>query len=183
MDKIFYFGYGANRDKKRIEDILTVSGLKGDDLKIEGRYGARIDGFVLGIQALDQIPEEVRENLRKVWGDNFRCYTMKPGYGQIAGVIWEYTEAQFNAIKEWEYDGIWREIVEVEVITTDQKKLKTFTDRAKNDAPIKEIVDGLIYEDNLNKQGMRTEDEFSEDEYKIKEIQKVREELAKTKKI
>lgn len=70
MAKILFFGYGANRDKKRIEDILKVSGLKGNDLVIRGGFGARIDGMFLGIQGLSQIPEEPRKTLVKVWGKN-----------------------------------------------------------------------------------------------------------------
>jgi hypothetical protein len=179
MDKTLFFGYGAYKDKKRIEVIFRISGFTGDDLEIEGGFGARTDGYVLAIQNLQQIPEASRKSLMEVWGGNFRCYTIKPGIGQVAGVLWTLNEKQFQALKEWECDGVWREFVEVEVITTDQHKLTAFADKAINDNEVAQIVDGLNYESNLNLEGMkkRTNNDDS-DEYRIQELQKVRTKLA-----
>jgi hypothetical protein len=178
MDKILFFGYGANRDKKRIEDILRASGLIGEDLKLEGGYGARVDGNVLAIQNLQQIPERIRETLLKVWGANFRAYTIKPGTGQVAGVLWGLNEKQFEVLKAWEHDGVWREFVEVEIITTDQHKLKAFTDKVIDDNNITQLVDGLNYESNLNIEGMKTPTN-NDDAYRINELQTIRQELTK----
>lgn len=177
MSNILFFGYGANRDKKRIVDILEASGLAGEDLEIQGGKGARIDGAVLSIQTLDQVPMQVRDMLQKVWGDKFRAYTLKPGNGQIAGVVWELTQKQYDALKEWELVGVWRELTEVEAITSDLQRLRVCTDKASNDAVVKEIVDGLNYESNLNKEGMRFYEEDAEDEYRVKELLRVREDL------
>jgi hypothetical protein len=178
MEKILFFGYGANRDKKRIEDILRASGLTGEDLKLEGGFGARVDEMVLAIQNLQQIPETVRETLLKVWGGSFRAYTIKPGVGQIAGVLWGLNQKQFEALKAWEHDGVWREFIEVEITTTDQHKLKAFTDKAINTDDVIQVVDGLNYETNLNLEGMKTP-ATENDEYRIQEIQNVRQELSK----
>lgn len=177
MDKYLFFGYGANRDKKRIEDILKASELEGEDLEVKGGEGARVDGLVLAIQDLTQIPEKVQEVLEKVWGDSFRAYTLKPGIGQVAGVIWELNERQFKALKDWEFDGVWREVIEREVIASDQRKIKVYTEKAFDNSPIKEIVDGLNYENNLNIEGMKVS-EVEDDEYRIKALVDVRRELS-----
>lgn len=177
MDKILFFGYGANRDKKRIEDILKASGLEGKDLTVEGGYGARVDGMLLAIQNLAQIPEEVQKPLSEVWGTNFRAYTLKPGDGQVAGVLWGFNDKQYEALKKWERDGVWRKFIEVEITTTDQHKLKAFTDKALDDSKIIETVDGLNYESNLNIEGMKAPN-FENDEYRIKELETIRQKLA-----
>ena len=177
MDKILFFGYGANRDKKRLGDILRVSGLSGDDLKLEGGFGARVDGMVLAIQTFQQIPQTLRDRLIKVWGGSFRAYTLKPGNGQVAGILWGLNEKQFEALKAWEHDDVWREFVEVEITTTDQHKLKAFTEKAINDNDVAQIVDGLNYESNLNTQGMRIPANEN-DTYRIEELQRIRSELA-----
>jgi hypothetical protein len=178
MAKILFFGYGANRDKKRIEEILRASGLENDDLKVEGGFGARVDNMLLAIQNLQQVPDEMRATLLKVWGTNFRAYTLKPGNGQVAGVLWGLNEKQFEALKAWEHDGAWREFIEVEIITTDQHKLKAFADKALDDSKFVQMVDGLNYESNLNIEGMSASDETTTDEYRIQELQKVRTKLA-----
>ena len=178
MNQLLFFGYGAYRDRKRLELVLRTSGLTGDDLTIEGGFGARTDGYVLAIQSLQQIPENTRESLLRVWGGNFRCYTIKPGDGQVAGILWGLNEKQFKALKDWECDGVWREFVEIDIVTTDQHKLKALADKAINDNDITHIVDGLNYESNLNLEGMK-KSTFPDDEYRIKELQTIRLELDK----
>lgn len=182
MAKILFFGYGANRDRKRIEIIFRLAGFTGDDLKLEGGFGARADGYVLEIQNLQQIPKDSRGSLLKVWGGNFRCYTIKPGTGQVAGVLWGLNAKQFKALKEWECDGVWRDFVEIEITTTDQHKLKAFADKAINDNEIAQIVDGLNYESNLNLEGMKKSTP-DDDEYRIKRLQEVRIELSRTRSV
>ncbi len=180
MANVLFFGYGANRDKKRLEDVFQVEGLSGEDLIVKGGKGARVDGSVLAIQTFDQLPEKIKESIKRTWGDTFRAYTLKSGEGQVAGVIWDLSEKQYEVLRNWEHDGIWREMKEVEVITTNQKKLKVMTEQATDESPIKEIVDGLNYENNLNKNGMKiTRDSKDDDEYRIREIVRVREELKK----
>lgn len=178
MNKALFFGYGANRDKKRIEEILKASGLTGEDLSVEGGYGARVDGMLLAIQNLEQIPDDARKTLSEVWGTNFRAYTLKLGNGQVSGVLWGLNEKQFEALKTWEHDGVWRKFIEIEIITTDQHKLKAFTDKALDDTHVVQFVDGLNYESNLNIEGMKPTIEPESDEYRINEIQTLREKLA-----
>lgn len=178
MDKILFFGYGAYQDRERVEMALKVYKLEGEDLKFKGGYGARVDGMLLAIQKLEQItPLDVQKILRKVWGENFSCYTLKPGNGQVTGVIWELTPKQFEVIKENEFVGSWRELIELEAITTDQRHLKVFAEKSNDDAPISDIVDGLNYESNLNKDGRKTPNEYKDNEYRLTTLKKVREEL------
>lgn len=172
-----FFGYGANKDKKRLQDIFKASDLEGDELVVRGGKGARIDGAILAVQKFDQLPKEIKEVIEKVWGDKFRAYTMMAGKGQIAGVIWELTDKQYKALRDWEFDGVWREMREVEVITSDQQKLKVLTDKIKDTSAIKEIVDGLNYDANLNREGMRDIEQVREDEYRIYELKRVRDQL------
>lgn len=110
-------------------------------------------------------------------GQKFRAYTLKPGSGQVTGILWALNEKQFEALKNWEFDKLWREIIEVEVVTTDLRKLKAYTEKALTNPEVIQIVDGLNYESNLNKEGMKPEAQ-KDDEYRIKELQLVREELA-----
>lgn len=168
MSKIYFFGYGAYRIKERVAQILGHTP--------EGGYGAVLEGYVLGIQSLEQIPNQAQDILKKAWGDNFRCYTLKPGKGVIAGVIWEIDEKDLEIIKEWEFVGVWREFITAPVKLKDGRVItNAITEKAPDGVPIKEIVDGLNYEDNLNKEGMK--DITADDEYKIKEISKIMKEL------
>lgn len=179
MSRVLFFGYGPNKDKKRLQDVFRASGLQGEELEVKGGKGARIDNYVLAIQAFEQLPQEIRGTIEKVWGDKFRSYTMKPGKGQIAGVLWELTEKQYQALRDWEFEGIWREMKQVEVVTSDQQNLKVLTEKIIDDSAVKEIVDGINYEANLNKEGMRDKAEIKEDEYRIYELKRVREELGR----
>ncbi len=174
---VLFFGYGPSKDKKRLVDVFKASGLDGEELVVRGGRGATVDNYVLAIQTFDQLPLEVKDTIRKVWGEKFRSYTMKSGKGQIAGVIWELTENQYQALRKWEYDGIWRDMKEIEVTTSDQHRVKVLTDKIRDDSAVKEIVDGINYEANLNKEGMRSLAEEKDDEYRVYELKRVREEL------
>lgn len=176
---VLFFGYGPNKDKRRLQDIFKASGLQGEELIVRGGKGARVDNYVLAIQAFEQLPQQIKSTIDKVWGDKFRSYTLKAGKGQVAGVIWELTEEQYKVLKDWEFEGVWREMKQVEVVTSDQQNLKVLTEKIIDDSTVKEIVDGINYEANLNKEGMRDNKEIKEDEYKIYELKRVREELGR----
>jgi hypothetical protein len=168
MTPIYFFGYGANRSKTRLRDILGHDPLGGKS--------AILSNSTLAIQTLDQIPDEPRQVLEKVWGEKFRSYTVKDGKGEVVGVVWQLDEHDLDLLKKWEYIGEWRQLAEVKVKTADGKEVKALTDRAPEGSLTKEVVDGLNYEDNLNKEGMKPETQ-EDDEYRIKELRKVREEL------
>ena len=163
---ILFFGYGANRSNERLKDIFGK--------ELEGGYGTVLEGYVLAVQVLEQIPSQAKDILQKVWGQDFKSYTIKPGKGIVAGVVWELDNNQLEVLKEWEFIGIWRELIQVTVTTFDQKTLNVMTEKSPDESSITEIVDGLNYENNLNKQGKRI---IEIEEYKIKEILKIKEEL------
>lgn len=169
IQTINYFGCGANRSKKRITDILKS--------EPAGGYGAIIKKFALFYQVLDQVPEPPHDLLYKVWGSSFRSYTIKPvSAGLVAGVLWKLTTKQFNILKEWEFIGSWKKIISIPVVKFDGQFEQAYTEIVQDDQQIFEMVDGLNYEDNLNPLGMQT---APNDEYRIKEIQKIRAQLKK----
>lgn len=137
--------------------------------EIKARSGAVLENAYLAYQVLDQIPQPPRDILERVWGRNFKCYTARTGEGQIAGVVWELDEEDLKTLKEWEFIGEWRELVQVKVKASDGQELTAYTEKAPDTAPVKETVDGLNYEDNLNKEG-RLQKETDEDEWKIAEL-------------
>ena len=167
MAKVYFFGYGANRSRKRIKEILGK--------EPDGGYGAVINGYTLSYQVLDQVPENPRRILDKVWGENFKGYTLSQGGGKVAGVIWEIEEEDLKKIKQWEFvDEGWKELVRATANTSDGRSITVLTEKAVETLPRKEAVDGLHYEDNLNK----GEPYVSEDdEFRMKEMEKIKAEL------
>jgi hypothetical protein len=164
----YFFGYGVYRDKQRLADIIGK--------QPKGGYGALLSDFVLTVQKLSLIPEKARKIIQQVWGDNFKAYTLKKGQGLVAGVVWELDDKDIEKIKAWEHIDVWREIKEVTVVTHDKKTLTAITEKAHEDGPISEIVDGLYYDNNLNKHGKKPPEN---DEYKIAFTRKLLEKISK----
>lgn len=153
---IYYFGYGANRSKQRLTDILEQEPIGG--------YGAYIQNFALCYQLLVQIPPGPREILEKCWGRNFRCYTLrKRNNWVVAGVIWELTKKQFEILKKWELIGSWKKLISVEAIGANGTVYHTYTELVPDPQPVYQDVDGLQYENNLNAHKNRV----IKDEYRI----------------
>lgn len=138
MNKILFFGYGANRN---INKMFQTIGSRP-----EGK-GAVAEGFRLAYQSFDQIPEPAKSVLKKIWGSEFRAYTLKEDDGMVVGELWEITKDDFQKIKEWEFIGVWRELIEVVVKTSSGEKMLAFTDRAPDTHPVSGYVDGLSYDE------------------------------------
>lgn len=166
---INYFGYGANRDRIRVKEIL------GKESK--GGYGALLSGYTLGYQILDQIPEIPRKTLKEVWGENFKCYTLKKGKGFVAGVIWELDENDLEIIRKWEFVGLWKELIDVHVYTFDGEEISAVTEKVPDSAPVFGFSDGLNYENNINPEMESLIIVKSEEESIKKEISKIRSQL------
>lgn len=172
MAKLYYFGYGTNKSRERIREII------GHDPG-EGK-GAVLDGYVLTYQVLDQVPEGPRTVLGKVWGDEFKGYTLRKGSWKVAGVIWELEEDDLEKIKEWEFvDEHWKEMVSASAVTSDGVTIQVVTEKVPDNQPIKEAVDGLNYKENLNEGKVVS---YEEDEFRIAEMRKVRAELEEVNK-
>jgi hypothetical protein len=171
---IYYFGYGKNKDPFLFEKILGVIPEGGD--------GALIQNYNLCYQSLDQIPNPPANILLDVWGKDFHAYTLTSGQGMVVGLIWTIEDTMLDRIKEWEFDGVWRKIIEVEVITYDNKKIKCFTDIALNNDKYIEIVDGLNYPTDLNEKKIVTDRELNQVNGEVtKKMDKLQEELGTLK--
>lgn len=170
---IYYFGYGANRERARIREVLGK--------EPQGGYGAVLEGFDLGYQILDQIPQKPQEVLRNAWGDRFKCYTLRRGKGLAVGVIWEMDQADLEIMKKWEFIGLWREIVQLSVKTFSGETIKAITEKAIDDKRVFGFVDGLNYENNLNLDGIKTKLAMRDEEYRKEEIAKIRTQIAAMK--
>lgn len=163
MDKKLFFGYGANRNRSRIRQVIGKD--PGDGV------GAILEGYTLHVQNLDQIPEPAQSDLKEIFG-NYKAYTIRKGKGFVAGIVWSVTEEEFEKIKAWEYVGSWREIVEVTVKSEDFYTVKVLTEKSIDTYPVSEKVDGIIYDEfefTKLRKGVK------EDEYYTKsQIEKIR---------
>lgn len=165
MGKVLFFGYGANRSSNKLRTLLNRD--LGDSV------GAVIEGYCLGIQTLKQIPEEISTTLKSIYGEDFKAYTLKKGRGMVTGSLWEITTDEIETIKNWEFVGPWREMIEVEVISSGLKPIKAFTEKAIELQEVDHIVDGLLYQEfNLQRinQNKPSDDPF----YTQTQIEKIR---------
>lgn len=165
---INFFGYGAYRNQERLEQVLGH--------EISGGVGAQLTGYQLAYQLLNDIPEPPREILRSVWGEGFRAYTLKSNPdGLVVGRLWQILTKDIPAIKEWEFDGQWRELIQVSVKASDGSEFTAYTDKALDKFMIHGNADGLNYQDLINE---RQPLFFKEDEVrKSAELTKVRKQL------
>ena len=118
--KGYFFGYGADQE----EDM--ISAITGHKPKIIGK--AVLHDYELRIQELSEITTKginVREMLRKNWGDSFKSYVIVPKKGaMISGVLFRLSIIDRNLVDEWELVQLgWYEriFVTVELIKTRKK--------------------------------------------------------------
>jgi hypothetical protein len=165
---IYYFGYGAGRDKKRMAAIIRH--------QPEGGLGAILNNYRLYIQKLDDIPEIPQKILSDIWGSEFRAYTVRKSQGRVAGVIWKLSALDIKRVKEWEFVGLWRELVQIEVDMYNGQVIKAITDVAAEPSSVSVVVDGINYQDNLNYNAIHENSvtNADDDEYRMKEIAKIR---------
>ncbi|HCC83608.1 TPA: hypothetical protein DEP96_02045 [Candidatus Uhrbacteria bacterium] len=133
-----YFGFGANRDATVIKAITGRSAL---------HLPASLDGWHLCVQQLNDIPKKVQRLLRRAWGDSFVSYgIVKEPSSRVTGTLWLLTNAQRQAIHDWEFIGSWSHNVQVKV------KISLFGLKFLVDAETEHLakqkvtlVDGLTY--------------------------------------
>lgn len=169
MAKILYFGYGANRSSQKIFEILGK--------EPGGGNSAVLEGFNLYTQTLSQIPEKPRSILEKVWGGEFRSYTLKKGEGSVAGVLWELDEDELKKLQEWEFVGYWKEMIQVPIKTSSGETVYAVTEKVTDDQSVEGKVDGLFYENNINAEG--SPDRELEN-YKINETREILREMERS---
>lgn len=177
MDKIYYFGYGTTRIKEVVKGVIEG--------ELAGGYGCVLDGYILCYQTLRQIPEIPRKVLEEVWGKNFKCYSIIKGSGVISGTIWQITLEDFEKIKKWEFVPEWKEELTVKVKTYNGEIIEAHTTKVHESQDIFTVVDGINYESNLNPQGKKKDltDLEVEEQYKIKTLEKIRENLELTQRL
>lgn len=169
-NKINFFGYGANRDILKIQKILGKIPAGGN--------GAVLANYALCYQRLNQIPEPAKGLLNDVWGEYFKSYTIVPGNGIVAGVIWEIEESDLELIKEWEFVGTWREIISIKVELFDSNQIDCVTEKAINTELVEASIDSLNYLNNLNSDTYVTDVEKNqEDLYRIDKLIALRKQL------
>ena len=137
--KILFFGYGANRNKNKLIQVLGHSVGEG--------VGAVLEGYVLVYQTISQLPEHLRNFFAETYGHNFKAYTLRAGEGVVSGTIWEIDEKDLEILKEWEFVPEWREVVEVIVLSAGGKEVQVLTEKSKDEFQFHEITDGVNYEE------------------------------------
>jgi hypothetical protein len=166
---MYYFGYGANRSKERIKAIIEKNPLGG--------YSVVLNGYLLCIQSLKNIPEPPRKRLESHWGPSFRSYTLRKHPGMVTGYVWEFDDLEMEKIKHWEHIGTWKELINVDVCTSNGKIIHAVTESVYEKFHIEQISDGINYITFLNAQkNPVVKDEGSNDE-----IEKIRKYLADIK--
>jgi hypothetical protein len=152
MDLKPYFGYGFLRDRKSIATVI------GRDPG-EGRSGV-IQGYKLAYQNLDQVPEKIRPILEKSWGGEFKAYTLRKGQGIVAGTIWMLTDEDIKKIHIWEFVGGWRNSESGVATSNTGEQVNVMVTKVPDDQPVKEFVDGILYETRINQEGKRIYDQI-----------------------
>jgi hypothetical protein len=176
MDKstdnnIYFFGYGSYRDPQKLIKLLG---------KMPVLYsGSIIEGYKLSYQNLNQIPKQVSKILNSVWGQNFRSYTINQQGGIVSGIVWKITPNDLEIIKEWEFDGIWREFITINAKCANGETVIALTDKAINSSQNLGSYDGLNYPNNLNGiKNITTDTEQQlEDVYRIEKLKELRVQL------
>lgn len=158
MEKIFYFGYGANRTPE------MMSWITGKD-DFEGKP-AILEGWNLCIQGLDQVPkvavptstgpQSFQEHLRGEWGDNFKTYVIRPGQGGVAGTLWKIEPEDRKLIRNWERVGFWYKEVKVRVKTENGEEIEAVSECLGDNQSFDREIDGLDYNPFLlSREGFR----------------------------
>jgi len=154
--KVLYFGYGANRDPKMIAAIVGKP-----ESELVGRP-ATLEGYSLGVQRLDQIPDitipkapapiSARDLLKESWDETFTSYVIKQDReGKVSGTIWELTPDERERIRDWELiDFGWYEDCEGLAKTPEGEEIPIITERLGSGQQIDREVDGIHYETWLN---------------------------------
>jgi hypothetical protein len=132
MKTIQYFGYGSLRNRRFIKEII------GRDPGV-GR-SAIIRGYQLGFQSLRQIPADVSAQLRSIWGEAFKAYTLIKGNGVVSGVVWELTQDELLRLEQWNFSGVWRHVITEHAILEDNSEMTVCLDVALPGQGIEGIV-------------------------------------------
>lgn len=155
MQKILYFGYGANSQREMMEAITGNRNLKGQP--------GILKGYALCVQKLSQVPDSVsptapvpvspKKILKESWGDNFETYIIKPDKnGEVAGTIWELSRQERELVRDWELiDFGWCKDMEGKAVTKDGKEVDAQTEGFREGQEVAREADGKNYKPFLNR--------------------------------
>ena len=120
-ERILYFGYGLNRSPDFLEALLgRVPELHEAD--------AVLNGYELLVQSLDELPEAAQQNIAESYGRDFVSYVIcKSGGKYVRGSIWSITPSELRILNNWEFEGVWQKLVDVEITGKDGEKYKAKT--------------------------------------------------------
>ncbi len=94
-----YFGFGANSHPDMIRAITGQGALS---------FPATITGFALCIESFQYITKVAQNILRNHWDESFVSYgIVKRSKASVSGRLWLLTNAQREAIRNWEIIGVW----------------------------------------------------------------------------
>ena len=120
---------------------------------------AVIDGWTLGIQKLDQVPQILvqtaigpkllRDHFRQEWGNNFETYIIMPGKGQVKGILWEINKEERELVKNWERVDYWYKEVQVKVKIDKGEEIVATSECLGDNQSFDRKVDGLNYDSFL----------------------------------
>ncbi len=148
--KLTYFGYGANREPRMISAItgIPIDELVGKPVVLEG--------YALGVQSLDDIPNvppegvdvSARDILDNNWGESFQSYVIfEQEGGTVAGTAWELTEEQRDRVADWELIAFnWYKDIRTRVRDADGNYIDVRTEIRGDGQGCSEFVDGMNYE-------------------------------------
>src|SRR3989344_2047062 len=154
MEKVFYFGYGVNKEPKMMRWITGNPNLKGKP--------AVLRGYKLCVQRLDQVPDTVfptapvpvspRTILKDNWGESFTSYTIKEDpEDEVHGTLWELTLQDRELVRDWELiDFGWYKDLKVKIETEDSQEIEVQTEGIGDGQGYDREVNGTNYETWLN---------------------------------
>lgn len=94
-----YFGFGANSHPDMIRAVTGRGALS---------IPATVHGFALCIEKFCNITPKAQEILKRHWDESFVSYGIINKSGaSVSGRLWLLTDAQREAIRNWEIIGMW----------------------------------------------------------------------------
>lgn len=153
MADVYYFAFGANIDPAMMAAITGRTDLVG--------YPARLYGYRLGIQRLDQIPLNPRRILEQARGKNFRSYVLIPdANSSVFGMVWAMDREARRLVENWELvdsevgpELAWHTRIPLDSISTiDRKVIYGLETEVIGDGQVvdeTQVVDGQSYEPYL----------------------------------
>lgn len=156
MNKVLYFGYGANSQQEMME---AITGNKN----LVGKPGI-LKGFKLCIQRRDQVPDTVFPNSpvkispRKIldgnWGKDFETYIIKLGEetDEVMGTVWELTTLERELVRDWELvDFGWYKDMKGKAEILTGKIIDIQTEGLREGQEVDREIDGKNYNLFLNR--------------------------------